>query len=676
MSDKPPISDQRTFDRREDDRASRYLAGIVASSDHAIIGQSLDGTIIAWNAAAERLYGYSADEAVGRNVSIVVPPDGRDESSDLLERIRRGERVQHHRAERVRKDGTIILVSLSISPVHDANGKVVGAATIARDVTEQQRAEDQMQASSRYARSLFEVNINPLVTMDPKGKITDVNKATEEATGIPRGRLIGTDFADHFTEPDKARASYQRVLAEGIVRDYTLVLRHVSGSLMDVEYNATVHRDEAGELLGVFAAARDVTESKQAQVQIARLAAIVTSSHDAISTKDVDGVVTTWNTAAEALYGYSAEEMIGRDVGVLMPPGREGEPRELSERVRHGGQVTRFETQRKRKDSTLVDVELTMSPVHDSAGEIVVVSVIGHDITERKKAEDHERAASRYARSLIEVSLDPLVTISPEGKITDVNEATVQVTGVPREGLIGTDFSDYFTEPETARAGYREVLKTGQVRDYSLTLRHVSGSVTDVEYNATVYRSEAGELQGVFATARDVTESRALEDELRVLSLRDDMTGLYNRRGFALLAEHRLKESRRSGSTLTIVYADLDHLKSINDTHGHSAGDLALGLCSRALEATFRESDVVARIGGDEFVVVAEADTRGLGAVTMRLEQELVRRTAESGLPFAVSLTIGSVNSEPPHAHSIDDMLRQADEFMYELKHPAPPQAE
>jgi diguanylate cyclase (GGDEF)-like protein/PAS domain S-box-containing protein len=286
------------------------------------------------------------------------------------------------------------------------------------------------------------------------------------------------------------------------------------------------------------------------------------------------------------------------------------------------------------------------------------------------------RAAALYARSLIEASLDPLVTISPEGKITDVNEATVQVTGVPRETLIGTQFSDCFTEPETARAGYREVLKTGQVRDYSLSLRHVSGSVTDVEYNLTVYRSEAGELQGVFAAARDVTESRALEDELRTLSLRDDMTGLYNRRGFALLAEQRVKESRRAGSTLTLVYADLDHLKSINDTHGHSAGDLALGLCARALETTFRESDIVARIGGDEFVVVAEADARALSAVTKRLERELGRRTAESGLRFAVSLTIGSVHSEPPHTRSIDDMMRQADELMYERKHRAPPQAE
>ena len=123
--------------------------------------------------------------------------------------------------------------------------------------------------------------------------------------------------------------------------------------------------------------------------------------------------------------------------------------------------------------------------------------------------------ASRYARSLIEASLDPLVTISPEGKITDVNEATEQVTGVPREQLIGTDFSDYFTEPEKARDGYRRVFAEGFVLDYPLAIRHASGKVTDVLYNATVYRNEAGEVSGVFAAARDVTERKRAEEALR-----------------------------------------------------------------------------------------------------------------------------------------------------------------
>src|SRR5512133_146418 len=118
---------------------------------------------------------------------------------------------------------------------------------------------------------------------------------------------------------------------------------------------------------------------------------------------------------------------------------------------------------------------------------------------------DEQRQASQYARSLLEASLDPLVTISPNGKITDVNEATIKVTGVLRDELIGTDFSNYFTEPEKAREGYQQVFAKGYVTDYPLTIRHKDGMLTDVLYNASVYKDTNGNVIGVFAAARDVT---------------------------------------------------------------------------------------------------------------------------------------------------------------------------
>lgn len=133
----------------------------------------------------------------------------------------------------------------------------------------------------------------------------------------------------------------------------------------------------------------------------------------------------------------------------------------------------------------------------------------------RKKAEEEVRAASRYARSLIEASIDPLVTISREGKITDVNRATEEITGVTRDQLIGKDFADYFTEPEKARAGYRRAFLEGSVKDYPLQLRHTSGHITNVLYNASTYADEKGEVQGVFAAARDVSELIKTELDLR-----------------------------------------------------------------------------------------------------------------------------------------------------------------
>lgn len=151
-------------------------------------------------------------------------------------------------------------------------------------------------------------------------------------------------------------------------------------------------------------------------------------------------------------------------------------------------------------------------------GDIAIVSQVGDvswDIVEGKLAEEALRRANAYNRSLIEASLDPLVTIGPDGKITDVNAATETVTGYPRVRLVGTDFAAYFTEPERARAGYQRVFREGWVSDYGLEIRHSCGKTAHVLYNATVYRDEAGKVIGVFAAARDVTERKRAEEALR-----------------------------------------------------------------------------------------------------------------------------------------------------------------
>jgi PAS domain S-box-containing protein len=249
------------------------LASIVEYSDDAIITQTSKGVITSWNSGAERIYGYSAKEVVGQPISILIPPGQSDEVPALLERIERGERIGHYQTVRRRKDGQLVHVSQSIAPIKDKNGRLIGVSTIARDITANvaapRESEEKLAAASQYARSLLESSLDPLVTISGRGKITDVNEATIKVTGVHRDQLIGTDFSNYFTEPEKAREGYQQVFANGFVTDYPLTIRHKDGRLTDVLYNASVYKDARGRVIGVFAAARDVTARKRIEEELA-----------------------------------------------------------------------------------------------------------------------------------------------------------------------------------------------------------------------------------------------------------------------------------------------------------------------------------------------------------------------------------------------------------------------
>ena len=259
-------------EREQLEQSLRQLAAIVESSDDAIFSRGPDGTITSWNKGAERLFGYPAEAVLGQSQFILVPPEYQGELTEILNRVHRGEHVEHFETVRRRKDGKRIWASLTCFPVLDETGTHVGVASIVRDITGRKRAEEEIRRASAYNRSLLEASLDPLVAIGPDGKITDVNAATETATGFPRSELMGQDFADYFTEPRRAREGYRRAFGEGSVRDYPLEIRHRDGQVISVLYNAAVYRDEGGKVAGVFAAARDVTERKKAEEKVRRLA--------------------------------------------------------------------------------------------------------------------------------------------------------------------------------------------------------------------------------------------------------------------------------------------------------------------------------------------------------------------------------------------------------------------
>ena len=273
-----------------------------------------------------------------------------------------------------------------------------------------------------------------------------------------------------------------------------------------------------------------------------------------------------------------------------------------------------------------------------------------------------------------------IVILDDQGRISRVNHAFEVATGYRGGDLRGRDFLDALPIPEareTFTDGLRSLREGVATFAFENHWRKSDGERLLADGSLKAVRDSEGGLKSVIVAASDVTQQRATEGELRAAALRDDLTGLYNRRGFALLAERRLVESRRSGAAQALVFADVDDFKAVNDAYGHDAGDRALVLAARALTATFREADIVARIGGDEFAIVADLgndEKHDIDALSARLEQQIARLLADSGLGFDLALTLGVSYSRAPQAISLDELLRQADEFMYERK-PGPARA-
>jgi len=233
-----------------------------SSTEYSVIAQDLDGKILLWNEGARHLYGYEPCEVVGKAASILHTDE--DVRAGVPQQILKDALAQRRwegTMPRKRRNGERFTARVVIATRYDVTGKPIGFLLMSRDITDEIRR-------AQYTRSLIEASLDPLVTISPEGKITDVNEATVKITGASREKLIGTDFAGYFTEPEKAREGYQRVFEKGFVTNYPLTIRHAEGALTDVLYNASVYRDAQENELGVFAAARDVTALKRTEAAL------------------------------------------------------------------------------------------------------------------------------------------------------------------------------------------------------------------------------------------------------------------------------------------------------------------------------------------------------------------------------------------------------------------------
>ncbi len=467
---------------------------------------------------------------------------------------------------------------------------------------------------SQYASSLIEASLDPLITIDINGKITDVNQAKVTITGVEREKLIGTDFFFYFTDIEKAKDVYRQVFAHGSVKDYPLTFCSKNKKMTDVLFNGSVYKDLDGNVLGAVLVARNIEEQKwaielrnvnkelafQNEEKEKRAAELIIANKELVFQNDekekraaelilANKELAFQNDekekrAAELIIANkelvfqnnekekrAAELILANKELVFQNEEKEKRAAELriadKELVYQTGEKEKRAAELKIADKELVyqtgekekraaelviaDKELIYQAGEKEkrAAELIIADkelvfqtgekekraaelkiadkelVYQTEEKERRETATREleafsyslKLASQYSLSLIEASLDPLITINIEGKITDMNEALVNITGLTREELTGTDFFDYFTEPQMARGVYQDVFANGSVADSPLTLRHKDGKLTDVLFNGSVYRDGNENVLGVVIVARDVTAQKLASEYARSL---------------------------------------------------------------------------------------------------------------------------------------------------------------
>ncbi|HET7717288.1 MAG TPA: PAS domain S-box protein, partial [Bauldia sp.] len=465
--------------------AADVIADVLAvSTAYAVLGEALDGIIRRWNEGARIASGFSSAE-IGGEMSF----------------------------------DTTVFTDASVARLGVFASDVTGPAEPddEPDISARKRLQAEIKASQTHARSLLELHVDALTTIDPDGVITDVNRQMETLTGKPRADLIGTPFKSHFSDPALAEEGIRRVLRDGKVANYELSMRAGDDREVTLSFNATTFYDTEHKLQGMFVAGRDITAQKQEESRLleqrAYLRGLIDSSPDGLAVVDLSGIITDVNDQMCKLLGVERDALVGTS-----PIHYVSEPDQFHvgfERLLREGSLADYMVTLVTRSGRHIPASFSGSVIRDDTGKPIGIVAAARDVTERQSLEQRLRDQEFYPRSLIESNIDALMTTDPHGIITDVNQQMEALTGLSRADLIGTPFKAYFTDPARAEEGIRLVLREGKITDYELTARSKAGHETVVSYNAATFADRDGKLQGVFAAAREITERRRFEEALK-----------------------------------------------------------------------------------------------------------------------------------------------------------------
>ncbi|MBF0551964.1 MAG: PAS domain S-box protein, partial [Deltaproteobacteria bacterium] len=504
--------------RKHAEQRMAQLAAIVQSSDDAIISKNLDGIIMSWNEGAERIYGYTASEVIGRPISILVPPGRVDELPRILGKIKSGRHVERYETVRCRKDGQSIHVSLTISPIRDAEGQIVAASTIGRDITDHKRAEDTLQKSERKYRDLFEESFDGLFMTSPAGRILEMNKKGVMMFGYDtKEDVLCLDLAkDVYADPLDRKRILAFINSVG-TGEYEVAVKRKNGTTMLTHCALTAEKDEEGKVIRYRGIIRDVTERKRAEEALReseqRYKEVFDNTSNCLFLLDMteDGrfKFAGFNPAAEKAMGIPNSEASGKFVEDVFSE-------ELAEaviadyrRCMEAGKLCDYE-QKLNLPVGPRYFHTTLIPVRNVAGRIYRLLEIARDITENKEAEQ-SLALMNLALNKVH---DAAYLIDEYARFLYVNEESCRGLGYNRDELLGLSVADVDPDYPVGRwpAHWHDLKEHGS---FTFEGRHRAkdGHIFPVEISANYFEYDGHGYN--LALVRDIAERQRTAEALR-----------------------------------------------------------------------------------------------------------------------------------------------------------------
>jgi diguanylate cyclase (GGDEF)-like protein/PAS domain S-box-containing protein len=412
---------------------------------------------------------------------------------------------------------------------------------------------------------------------------------------------------------------------------------------------------------------------RESEERYTRLVDAVTGYTYSVEVDEGRTVSTSHSVGCLPVTGYSPEDYDSKAdlwYSMIFPDDR-AVVEALLRNLLSGNEVSPLEHRIIRRDGAVIWIRNTLVPHYDASRRVVRYDGLVEDITNRKLAEEALRTSETFLQTIIETEPECVKLLASDGTLLKMNKAGLaMIEADSLEEVRGKCLYPLVTpEYRWAFKKLTEEVFEGKAGKLEFEIVGLRGRRLWLETHTVPLRDEKREIIALLGITRDITEKKQIEEQLRILSVTDELTGLYNRRGFFTLAEQQLKVARRLGKGIFLLSGDLDNLKEINDASGHQKGDQMLTEVAAVLRESFRESDIIARIGGDEFVVFQMEDADALSeALVIRLQKNIDAHNEEKCRDYKISLSYGIVHCAAERVCSVDEMLIQADKMMYEQK--------